>query len=79
MSGVMKAGFGGASLSISGMSPGGQMTRMYIYIIGGILIGLWCTAFAPSVARLLTFDAPADESATPVGRSDDAKGPPSVG
>jgi len=65
MSGAMQAKFGGASLSISGINAGGQITRMHVYVILGILAGLVCAAFAPFVARLLTFDAPAEKAAEP--------------
>ena len=66
MSGAMKAQFGGASLSIGGLNAGGQITRIHVYAILGIVVGVFCTAFAAFVARLLTFDAPADRQTEPV-------------
>jgi len=89
LSGRMQAGFGGASLRITGMDPSGQITRMYIYIAFGILAGLVCTVFAPWVARLLTFDAPEDKPAelpqarsgpeTSLAHSGGSEGPPLAG
>ena len=48
----------GSSVSVSSMVPGGAVTRLYVYAVLGIAVGLACAIFAPFLARVLTFDEP---------------------